>query len=147
MINVRNGLFETNSSSTHSLIICTKDEFEGWKEGKLLYDMYEDKFIDNYLLSEDKKLSKLKEYYDDSIKKDFYKDFNDLSKEEIRKLSIQAVDGGYMFPDIDSLEDSDSGCYTYSGYWNRHNELEEYEEFYTSESGDEIVIFGEYGYE
>lgn len=145
MIQVRNSCFETNSSSTHSLIICTKEEYEGWKEGKLLYDLYEDRFIDNYLLSEEKKLSKLREYYD-SIKKDFYKDFNDLSKEEIRKLSMQAVESGDMFSDVDSLEDSDTGCYTYSGFWGRNNELEAYEEFYTSKSGDEIVIFGEYGY-
>ena len=37
-ISMRIGSFETNSSSTHSLVICMRSEFEGWKEGKLLYD-------------------------------------------------------------------------------------------------------------
>lgn len=35
MIQVRNGVFETNSSSTHSIAICTKSEFDGWRNGDL----------------------------------------------------------------------------------------------------------------
>lgn len=35
---VRLGVFETNSSSTHSLVVCTKEEYEKWKSGELLYD-------------------------------------------------------------------------------------------------------------
>lgn len=42
MINVRFGLFETNSSSVHSLIIMSKDQFSRWREAQ--YD------IDNELL-------------------------------------------------------------------------------------------------
>ena len=32
---IRNGIFETNSSMTHSLIICTKEEMEEWRNGEL----------------------------------------------------------------------------------------------------------------
>lgn len=35
MIQVRNGVFETNSSSTHSIAICTKSEYDGWRSGDL----------------------------------------------------------------------------------------------------------------
>lgn len=31
----RIGVFETNSSSTHSLVMCSKEQFELWKKGKL----------------------------------------------------------------------------------------------------------------
>lgn len=32
----RVGVFETNSSSTHSLTICTEDDFERFKDGKFM---------------------------------------------------------------------------------------------------------------
>ena len=34
---IRKGLFETNSSSTHSLTLCSGNEYDGWKEGKYVY--------------------------------------------------------------------------------------------------------------
>ena len=38
MKQVRRGVFETNSSSTHSITICTEDEYEKFKRGELMYD-------------------------------------------------------------------------------------------------------------
>lgn len=35
MIQVRQGVFETNSSSVHSITMCTRTEFNAWREGKL----------------------------------------------------------------------------------------------------------------
>lgn len=34
---IRIGVFETNSSSTHSLVICSKEQFDKWKNGELVY--------------------------------------------------------------------------------------------------------------
>ena len=34
MINIRHGLFETNSSSVHSLIIMNKDQYSRWRESQ-----------------------------------------------------------------------------------------------------------------
>ena len=34
---IREGVFETNSSSTHSLTMCTGSIFNDWKEGKVLF--------------------------------------------------------------------------------------------------------------
>lgn len=45
MRQVRFGVFETNSSSTHSLVICTQGEYEQFKQGELMYDEYEDKLV------------------------------------------------------------------------------------------------------
>lgn len=36
MIQVRSNVFETNSSSTHSLTMCSNDEFEKFKKGELV---------------------------------------------------------------------------------------------------------------
>lgn len=38
-INIRSNVFETNSSSVHTLCICTEDEYEKFKNGELLYDL------------------------------------------------------------------------------------------------------------
>ncbi|MGN0005028.1 MAG: hypothetical protein ACI37Z_03560 [Candidatus Gastranaerophilaceae bacterium] len=36
---IRRGVFETNSSSTHSLSVCDKTDFDEWVNGKLIADM------------------------------------------------------------------------------------------------------------
>lgn len=46
-INIRKNVFETNSSSVHSLCICTEREFDAWKKGELYYDYWNDKFTKN----------------------------------------------------------------------------------------------------
>ena len=45
MIKVRQGTFETNSSSTHSIVIVEDDQLEKWKTGELLYVPLKDKFL------------------------------------------------------------------------------------------------------
>jgi hypothetical protein len=45
MIQVRNGVFETNSSSTHSICICTKSDYEKWKNGELVYDSWNEALV------------------------------------------------------------------------------------------------------
>ena len=39
MKSIRIGVFETNSSSTHSLTIATAEEFELFKAGEMVYDV------------------------------------------------------------------------------------------------------------
>lgn len=41
---IRSGVFETNSSMTHALTICTEEEFEKWKNGEILYGRWEHDF-------------------------------------------------------------------------------------------------------
>lgn len=47
MRQIRRGLFETNSSSTHSLTMCDKETYERWKKGELLFDTEMEKFVKN----------------------------------------------------------------------------------------------------
>ena len=77
-VKIRYGSFETNSSSTHSLIICSDEEFEKFKNGELYMDSYSGK-----LLSEDQIIESEKKWHKDEI----------LSDEEL--LEIALGDGQY----------------------------------------------------
>lgn len=58
-IQVRRGLFETNSSSVHSMTMCSESDFEKWKKGELVFDNYAEALIPvtddlkEYIKSED----------------------------------------------------------------------------------------------
>ena len=45
MKQVRRCVFETNSSSTHSITFCTEKEFEDFKNGKLLWDIDDEELV------------------------------------------------------------------------------------------------------
>jgi hypothetical protein len=45
LVSIRKGVFETNSSSTHSLTMCSAGDYEEWKEGKLFYNDWNENFI------------------------------------------------------------------------------------------------------
>lgn len=46
MINVRMNVFETNSSSVHTLVICDQNDFKKWVDGKLYLDI--DEYADDH---------------------------------------------------------------------------------------------------
>ena len=41
---IRSHVFETNSSMTHALTICTEEEYERWQNGEVLYGKWEHDF-------------------------------------------------------------------------------------------------------
>ena len=45
MKQIRRGVFETNSSSVHSLTICPEEQFDLWKTGMVNFDKWEEKFV------------------------------------------------------------------------------------------------------
>lgn len=45
MLNIRFGAFETNSSSVHSLIMCSAEEYDKLQDGKLYVDTWNDRVI------------------------------------------------------------------------------------------------------
>lgn len=50
---IRQGVFETNSSSCHSLTMCTQSDYERWKNGELIYDYWDGKLISTDELDND----------------------------------------------------------------------------------------------
>jgi len=41
----RNNIFETNSSSVHSLSMCSSEEYQRWKSGELFFQKYKNIFL------------------------------------------------------------------------------------------------------
>lgn len=40
MRQIRRGVFETNSSSIHSICICTREDYDKWINDELIYNSY-----------------------------------------------------------------------------------------------------------
>lgn len=136
MKQMRRGIFETNSSSTHSLTICTEEEFEKWRNGELLFDTWNDCFIEERPLSDQEKTDAMENYND--IKSTYWKNWEQLSEEEIESW--------YRRYASQYLNKSNDG-HTYDEYMHSSYDLEVYSKHYTSLSGDKLVVFGKYGYD
>lgn len=132
---VRRGVFETNSSSTHSLTMCSEEEFEAWKRGELLFKRWEEKFVKPTQLSDNDKRDAEEEY--GYTKDDYWKDWDDLSDTEKEKWYAKYATNHNL---------KDYNAKTYDEYM-RNGDLETFVQRYTSKSGDKIVAFGEYGYD
>ncbi len=141
MKTIRQNTFETNSSSTHSITIVTKNQYEDWKSGKVLFNKWKEEFVPvkvkdlfeikkEYLIENSSELSNGYIY-----EGTYYGTFEELcAKVEIEEDTLKEFD-----------EESDNNeFYTYDRYYDEI-EYETYEEEYTTPSGDEIVAFGYYG--
>jgi hypothetical protein len=135
---IRRGVFETNSSSTHSLTICTKDLFSKWTRGEVVLNCAwgifneEDDFIP---IAELPALIKKAADYDISrYGSSSWPDVPDDVEDSVEKLKAFA----------ESLYDCD--LFTYD-YWSDDYDLETYDSSFTTPSGDEMVAFGKYGYD
>lgn len=45
MNQVRGSIFETNSSSVHSIVMCSESDYDRWVAGELLYKDYTDSLV------------------------------------------------------------------------------------------------------
>ena len=137
MKQIRRNVFETNSSSTHSITMCSQSQFEDWKNGKILFDQWNKAFVERNITELDKNaaMEEYKEIYNDKL---FYKKWDELSEDE-KNTWYQKHYNENRYEDNDDLV-------TYSDYFGSYD-LESYTSSYTSESGDKIVAFGKYGYD
>lgn len=134
---IRSSVFETNSSSTHSLTMCTAEEYQKWKNGELMLDTYNDILVEmNVELTEYDK-EEAKKYYENNRTK-YWKEWSQLSKEEVDEWYDK-----YM------LKHNKINKYQYKTYDEYFDEeyLERFESRYTTKNGEVIVAFGLYGYD
>lgn len=123
MIQVRNGVFETNSSSTHSLTMMMKSDYEKWQNDELYlyngsgfgWDFCKPEKNGLYTRDETIKFIKNNRYYKNI-------EDNEIDYEIIR--------------DCDFISWDDEG----------NEYLESFYEEFVTPSGETIVAFGEYGY-
>ena len=100
MIIIRRNTFETNSSSTHSLTMCTKDDYEKWKNGELVFDRWNDELVspeDKELEDEygDKDYFTYDEFFDyyNSEYETFKQDFTTPNGEEVIAFGYYGYNG------------------------------------------------------
>lgn len=106
MYTIRRGVFETNSSSVHSMCICTKDEYDKWMNGELYcnrwYEEFKTKEEVEALYEEYKKGHK-----DDSIQIDFNDwrfDYSYLTFEEYFDSEyLETFEENYTTPSGDEI--------------------------------------------
>ena len=102
MIQIRQGVFETNSSSTHAISVCSAQDYEDLKIGKALINSNFDilprdeaeKFNDE-LRAKCKKAGYSEDYIEDIIQEDGYVTWHDLRGEYEyfeNRSTIQGVD-------------------------------------------------------
>ena len=117
---VRNNVFETNSSSTHSITMCKESDFDKWKNGEMYWDRWNESLVSKE--EAEKEMAKLKE--------EFISEHPDYDKDDI--------DWEEQFEDY---LNSDKEYYTYEEF-NDYDYIE-YETF--EDSYDGVVAFGYYG--
>jgi hypothetical protein len=127
MITIRRGVFETNSSSTHSITMCMKADYETWKQGTLylndgggfgsLSDKAKTMFVTKEDIIEILTNNKYPPHIDlTELADDEFDDWLSGNNSEFRKF----------------------GDYNSEGY-------EDFEETFTTPNGDVVVAFGYYG--
>ena len=127
MRQIRRGVFETNSCSVHSITMCTKDEFDRFRNGEVWHiDGYwslPNRFRDDRLewITPDEARLALKDDEDFADRDPFA-----MTDEEV----MAALDGC-----VESYE-------TLGNEW-----YETYEDEYTTPGGETVVAFGYYGHD
>lgn len=148
MKTIRQGTFETNSSSTHSLTMCSGSEFDKWKNGELFYSESHDKFVSKEerdiilkkLVIMDK-VSYENNSYEYKGVKFTYDDRDTLIFTEDNLAEITEED-------IENYLDYEFDTYACPMSYEQYFEQMEYETFsdeYKTSSGDKVIAFGYFG--
>lgn len=128
MKQVRSNTFETNSSSTHSICMCTKDQYVNWvsdwsdlKADSILY--YEEEFV-----TVEEAVKNVSNRYHEEIK---LSDVLDASSPDHDDAIDALREDGYMTCDD----------------WDDYVENETYYDEFTTPNGETVVAFGYYGWD
>lgn len=140
MLQVRQGVFETNSSSTHTLNICTQEEFDAWiaKDSDICFigeawgDFDPSKFNGAEFVTKQEVLNRAIEANKEHEDKEYYKIY------DIEHFFEKPEDKWYSESDAE-----DENVYLAEDY--ESDTLEYYERKFTTPSGDKMVAFGMYG--
>lgn len=125
--NIRTSIFETNSSSVHSITMCMKDDYTKWCNGELL--MRDGQFLEKEKakLKNAKDLVKYEGCSDDEIDR-YLKDEIGLA-DLVNVLSISEL-WHSTEEDYDSIQNR--------GY-------EDFAESFTTPNGESVIAFGYFG--
>lgn len=131
-IQIRSNVFETNSSSVHSMVMCSGSEYDKWAAGETYLDMCNDVFvpvdeINKKMLEDyDKHLTNNKiDINEEGFNKE--EDFEEYKREWLRE----------------------SDCYSFEGFMeDNYYDYEIFMDEYTTPiSKERVVAFGYYGHD
>lgn len=147
-LQIRQGLFETNSSSTHTITIVDAEDFENWENGKVWYNEDEDKFlpVDEAIEENIKTIESDYIESDEKLPESFKEKYRELKNLE---EALEETEDDFEFDlDYDDLRWEYEGFYISHDFWRDvvTDEYEDFDESYTTKHGDKVVAFGYYGY-
>lgn len=140
MKQIRKNVFETNSSSTHTLAICTEDEYKDWQDGKLLFNKWNETFIKNNIKITKQDEVEAEERYN-RCKGKYYKDWSELTDEDKKEYIYN-----YVVIQRRQENNLNEKGLTYNEFVADCGGLDIETSRYTSPSGDKLVITCAYGY-
>lgn len=135
-VQIRQGVFETNSSSTHSITMCSGQEWKDWMDDKIrMSPDGNPKFLPRDEAIE-ANIKHALEYYDLSE--------NNTEDRQIIEKYRNTGDIDEFGDAIDEYFDKYE-CYLTYDEWDDYFDYEKYRDSYTTASGEEVVAFGYYG--
>ena len=142
MRQIRRNVFETNSSSTHSLTMVNSDDYSKWQKG--------DFYLNESWMSSDSEYVKEKfvtfDQVIDIFKKSKYYSDNEICSDNFDKTKWEDEDDEYN--SFDSYLAHEHSFFTYDAYWDYCAcRYETFEREHTTPNGDNVVAFGYYGYD
>lgn len=118
---IRRGVFETNSSSVHSITMCSDDEYKRWENGEAYMPRYGSQIKTREEII--KELQEKKHWKTDEL---YYPNVDWDNKDSVDEL----------------IEDNEYK--TYSAYWD-DIDFETFDDSYTTPNGEKVHAFGYYG--
>lgn len=142
MIKIRYGVFETNSSSVHTLIMCSDKEYKAFEKHQLYYNLWKEYFMTR----EEVRETMVKLYKKD--KRWFEKAWNEFLTEEGMEeapASIEAFDVLPLYQQESFINIACEGeIKTLDGIF-ENEYLESFDKTYVTKSGEVVHAFGNYG--
>lgn len=120
---IRRGVFETNSSSVHSITMCSHDEYTKWISGDLIFDKDWEKFT-----TRENAIEKVKGLTHWKTGELLYPNADWSNKEEVDEILRK------------------NHYYTEEEYWD-NTDYETFDDTYTTPNGEVIHAFGYYGHD
>ncbi len=131
MLNIRQDVFETNSSSAHSITVTTASNYQAWIRGELRFNELTNEFSAKPPLPEHLK-QQCREHYE-SNKQPYFMDWKSLP-EDVREQ---------LYDDYARAHSPDTRSFLTHDEWkSRHCGCQFSAVPYTTEHGDAIVAFG-----
>lgn len=119
-VQIRRGVFETNSSMTHALTLCTADDFYKWQEGEMYWNRWDERL-----------------QYVDEVNKILEEDYKDAKERSPEYYEEETFDDEFR---------RDNGFITYEEYCDEMD-YETFDDSFTTPNGETVYAFGYYGHD